>query len=546
MPENPTLYERYERFANPWAVSFLLLFIVTIVFWETQYYGFFVADDDAYVVDNPIVRQGLTAENAATVFSRFEISNYHPLTMVSLMLDTSAFGSSAAVHHRVNLLIHAVNTLLLFWILWAATRALWPSAAVALLFGVHPLHVEPVVWISSRKDVLSTLFMLAAVACYVRYVKTRSILMYLCVCAAFVLALLSKQMPVTLPFVLLLFDYWPLNRIRFERSELPALGKLIIEKAPLFALSAVFSIVIVLAQQSGGSLLSVEAVSLADRLKNTPLAYVMYLAQTIAPLRLQAIGYRIPRELPLWQALAALVVLTAITLACIRYIRKWPFLAVGWFMFLGTFVPVIGLVTLGSTYRADRYTYVPLIGLFIALVWGVYTLLKSRRLERARPAALALAGVLMFVYTAWGWNQVGMWRDNETILNRVLELDSGHHLAKASLADYYRENGELLKATEIYLDLARTSPAGFGYANHRLGKMQFEAGNYQRAEFFYEQAYKFEPDDARTIIGLSRTKAMLGKFDEAEAVLVEAIDYGHPESPVFQMQLERVRALAAQ
>lgn len=509
------------------------------MFWEAQYYGFFSVDDAAYAQKNPVTQRGLTLDSTIRAFSEFQVGNYHPLTMISLMLDSSLFGADPAAHHRVNVGLHLANTLILFWLLLSITGDKWPSAATALLFAIHPLHVEPVVWISSRKDVLSTLFMLLAIAAYVRFVRKRSWTMYALLCVMFAFALLSKQMAVTLPCVLLLLDYWPLERFKDFRVNPRLAAGLVLEKAPLFAFSVAFSVIIIYAQRSSGALLELESMPLEDRLKNTPLAYVMYIAQTIVPVRMQAIGYRIPHGLPLWQAFGSLAVLVAITVACLRYARRLPYLPIGWFFFLGTLVPVIGLVTLGSTYRADRYTYVPLIGLFIMACWGAADVLRRVQARERRTIALAVVSALLLAYTATAWTQVGRWRDSETMLKHVLRMDPAHYQANLALGDTYLTQGKLLQATEHYIAALKTVPASH-FAYVRLGIIQFDLGNYDRAEDLLERGLKLEPSDVAGVIGLVQTKRVLGKPDEAQEVMRRALEAA-PDSPALRFEVQRLQ-----
>jgi hypothetical protein len=385
---------------------FVALFVAVLsVFSQTCWHRFSNWDDPRYVSNNPRVVTGLTRENIAWAFTTFHAANWHPFTWLSLQLDAQLFGPQPWGFHLTNILIHASNAVLLCWALRIATGEVWRSALVAAFFGLHPLHVESVAWITERKDVLSTFFWLVTCIAYGWYVARPGWRRYVLVLAAFTAGLMSKPMLVTLPFVFLLLDYWPLNRKGMyplrnaldsgqrETADRGRLSWLVLEKVPLLVLATGSCAVTLYAQQTGGALRTLEEYSLAVRATNAVTSCCTYIGQLFWPKNLGAF-YPHSTDLALWPAFAAFLTLAAVTvLACFKG-RSFPYLPVGWFWYLGTLVPVIGLVQVGAAAHADRYTYVPLIGLMVALVWGAADLVKKWRLQRV-GAALAVIVVVM-------------------------------------------------------------------------------------------------------------------------------------------------------
>jgi hypothetical protein len=361
----------------------LFLTVASIsTFWQVLYHEFVDYDDFQYVVENIHVRSGVTWEGIVWAFTATHMSNWHPLTWLSHMMDCQIYGMKAGMHHLTNLLIHVANTLLLFVILKRMTRALWRSAFVAALFALHPLHVESVAWIAERKDVLSTLFWVLTMLTYVRYVERPGLVRYVLVLLSFALGLMAKPMLVTLPFVLLLLDYWPLQRVRMGQSragDMPRINRsetigdqkvvvfrLIWEKAPFFLLAAASGTVTFLAQQSGGSVRSLDLLPIQIRLANALVAYIAYIGKMIWPFKL-AVFYPHAGMPPAWHVVGAGLLLACVSVMVIRAAQRSPYAIAGWLWYLGTLVPVIGLVQVASLSMADRYTYVPLIGLFMSL-----------------------------------------------------------------------------------------------------------------------------------------------------------------------------------
>ncbi len=517
-----------------------LTLLVLIVFWGVHRYPFFSADDPGYVLRNPLTLQGFTWSGIVTAFTTIQVSNYHPLTMISLMIDQSIFDSNAGGFHLTSLALHLSNTILLFVILRRTTSQIWPSAIVAALFAVHPLHVEPVVWISSRKDVLSGFFGLWTIWWYVRYVENQDKRYYLLAVASLALGLLSKQMLVTFPFLLCLLDYWPLNRYG-ERITAPNIRRFTIEKWPLFLSAVVFSIAVYYAQSATEVVRGFDEVPFVDRAKNALVAYALYIGQTLVPTRLQVIGYETPIGIPLWQPILAGLSLAAATVFSLMRLRAMPFLAVGWFWFLGTLVPVIGFVSLSVNYRADRYTYLPIIGLFIMAAWSIHWL--AQRFEPARKPTYAIAGTLLIIlpYAATGWIQTRHWSDNVRILRQTLAVDPDHVQSNFALANTYVERQQYEPAVEHYLAVLRRMPE-FADVAFRTGFALQMLGNYPQAQKFYQNGLDIEPDNPNGWLGLAEAQARQGNRQAAETNLAEAQRLA-PESTRVDTEIERIRRL---
>ena len=443
-------------------------------------FGFVALDDPAYVYENHDLAGGLTARSVAWAFTTGREANWHPLTWLSHGLDISLFGLNAGWHHVSNLLLHLVNTLLLFGVLRRMTGSLWRSAFVAAIFAVHPLHVESVAWVAERKDVLSALFFMLTLGAYVRYVEAPSRLRYAIVAAVLALGLLAKAMLVTMPMVLLLLDYWPLGRAAGAPAgaarERRTWRDLIMEKMPLLAIVAASSIVTFLVQRAGGAVKSLESFPLASRLQNVVVSYADYLRLGFWPSGL-GVFYPFPSSLPIGQIAVSAAVLIALTIAAWRLIRRAPFVTVGWLWFVGMLVPVIGFVQIGGHARADRYMYLPLIGLTIAVAWGAVSLAKSDGVRRA----LALVGAGVVVASAVvAHAQVQYWRDTATLYRRATEVTEGmkNFGLHFGLAEYLHGSGRVTEAIPEYeASIARNG----GYLQARLGLVRAFVETHQSA-----------------------------------------------------------------
>ncbi len=432
-------------------ISLLLIIATFMAFWQVTHCDFINFDDPEYVTDNRHVQDGLTVEGILWAFTTGHAANWHPLTWISHMVDVQLFGLQPGWHHLTNLLFHLANTLLLFLVLNRMTKALWQSAFVAALFALHPLHVESVAWVAERKDVLSTFFWMLTMGMYVSYVARPGLTRYLTLLLCFALGLMAKPMLVTLPFVLLLLDYWPLQRLEQKKppqevrkplskdkkrtppvkapvqpvDHWPLIRPLLTEKIPLFVLAVLSSIVTYLVQHHGGAVESLEAFPPSARVANAFVSYSTYMVKMLWPTNL-AVFYPHPRWWPLWQVLGSVVLLIAITVLAIRGAKKRPYAAVGWLWYVGTLVPVIGVVQVGSQAMADRYTYIPLVGLFIIVAWAVPELLKKWPYRKEALIVLsALCLLCLFLVT---WRQVGYWRNSIALYDHALEVTDANSL----------------------------------------------------------------------------------------------------------------------
>jgi Tfp pilus assembly protein PilF len=475
-----------------------------LVYWQVGSYGFINFDDPLYVTDNMQVRNGLTWNGTLWAFTDTKSTgNWYPLTWLSLMLDCELFESKPQAFHITNLLLHLANTLLLFMVLKRLTGALWRSGFVAALFALHPLHVESVAWISGRKDVLSTFFWLLTMWAYVSYVRRPSFTRYIAVAAFFILGLMSKAMLVTLPFVLLILDYWPLRRLHLNEptegdasigSSTKTIAKLLWEKKPLFVLTAISCVLTYLAQQTGGAVRTFERVGLGIRLTNTMVSYVNYINKTFWPSGL-AIYYPLPKTIPIWQVAQAGLILVGISLLVIWWLRSRPYLLVGWLWYIGTLVPVIGLVQVGEQAMADRYTYVPLTGLFIAVTWGVNALADhwhSRKFILSVSAAVILSALMLCT-----GRQVAYWRNNITLYEHTLTVTDKNHVIHINLGMALLQQGQLDKAIQHQQEALRLRP-GEPSALTNLGMALALQRRYPDAIKYYRLSLKSDPEQATT------------------------------------------------
>jgi protein O-mannosyl-transferase len=537
------------RRRNAWtvpALGGLLLLAVGLVFGQTLRHAFVNYDDTVYAYENPHIRAGLTAEGVFWAFSHSHAANWHPLSSLSHMLDCQLYGLNPGLHHLNNVLLHAGAAILLLLVLWRMTDALWPSALVAALFAIHPLRVESVAWVSERKDVLSGLFFMLTLAAYVAYARrpTFSLTRYLAVIALFALGLMAKPVLVTLPFLLLLLDYWPLgrwgtgpffggktslaNKRLSENMDLSPSAphditagaakigtvpwRLIVEKVPLLVLTVASCVTTIVAQ--GRAVIALDTAPLGSRIANAVVAYAAYLGQFFWPRGL-AVFYPHPRDsLLLGQVAGASLLLIGITAAAVGWRRRYPYLLVGWLWYLGMLVPMIGLVQVGRHAMADRYTYLPAIGLCLALVFGAAQVVAARPGWR-RPAAMAAVGLL----AAWmgcAWQQTTSWRNSETLWTRALACTHNNSFAYGNLGLALLESGrrddgiaQLQKSLEI-------NP-GYAKAQYNLGLALAAAGRTEEAIVHYQKAIALRPDYVDPHVNLGALLQQRGELAEAIA-----------------------------
>ncbi|MEW6673246.1 MAG: tetratricopeptide repeat protein [Thermodesulfobacteriota bacterium] len=497
----------------------LCLVLATLaVYWQVLQHDFVNFDDDLYVTDNRRVQGGLTLEGIRWAFTTFHASNWHPLTWLSHMLDCQVYEMDPGRHHLTNLLFHIANTVLLFFVFRNMTGGLWQSAFVAALFALHPLHVESVAWVSERKDVLSTFFWVLTMSSYVWYAGRPAVHRYLWVVVFFTLGLMSKPMLVTVPFVLLLLDFYPLNRFMLQPSsgsassqQRPTALRLIGEKIPLFVLAALSVAMTIHAQKQGGAVASLEVIPFGARAANALVSYATYIGKMLYPAKL-AVFYPYPEKLPVWKIAGACLLLLSISFMAIRAIKHAPYLIVGWLWYLGTLVPVIGLVQVGGQAMADRYTYVPLIGLFVMIAWGVSELMARWRLRKIWLSASA--AVLLTLLAATTWKQAGYWKNSLSLYQHAIEATSRNAVLHNNLGYVLAGQGLLDDAIRHYQEALRIKP-GYAKARNNMGDVLARQGLLDEAIRYYRETLRIKPEYAEAHNSLGITLLKQGKLDEA-------------------------------
>jgi|WetSurMetagenome_2_1015567.scaffolds.fasta_scaffold99501_1 protein O-mannosyl-transferase len=509
------------------AVCGVLLLAVVLVFGRTVGHEFICYDDDRYVYENPVVQKGMTLEGLRWAMTYGEIGHWHPLTWLSHMLDCQIYGLQAGGHHLTNILLHAAAAILLFLVLWRMTGFFWRSAFVAAVFAVHPLRAESVAWVAERKDVLSGLFFMLTIGAYVRYVRHPvSMVRYGAVVLLFALGLLSKNMLVTLPFVLLLLDYWPLNRISSFTPQ--DLFRLTVEKWPLFALAVASCVITFLVPEEvplGDKL------PLALRMENTIVSYVTYLWQMIYPSGLAVLYPNPTGHLPFWQVAGALVLVLAVSGAIFAFREKHPYLVVGWLWYLGMMVPVIGIVQISYYAHADRYTYLPQIGVYLLLTWIVADFCAGWRHRRIVLGGLSAIILSALVYSAH--TQVAYWRNSESLWTHTLACTERNCVAHYNLG-VDRANRKQIDAAIAQYRKALGIKPGYVQALNNLGIVLNESGQVDEAITHFQKALEILPDNAKAHYNLAITMANRGQIDAAIAHYRKALktkpDYAEAHS----------------
>ncbi len=499
------------------ALIYLSLAVATFIsFWNVTHSNFINYDDPRYITGNVHIQKGITLRSIRWAFTTGYESNWHPLTWISHMIDFQFFGLNPAGAHIVNLLFHIANVLLLFYVLNLMTTAVWKSAFVAALFALHPLHVQSVAWAAERKDVLSTFFWMLTMIAYCRYVRRPQVKRYLLIILFFALGLMSKPMLVTLPLVLLLLDYWPLRRFdENSATKRKITGQLVLEKAPLFILSALSCIVTYIAQQRGGAVQSLAMKPLGLRIANATVSYIVYIWKALWPDNL-AVFYPYPKSLPDWQAAGAGLLLCAISIAVVlialRGLKRHGYLAVGWFWYLVTLAPVIGIVQVGRQARADRYTYIPLTGLFIIAAWGLPELLE--KLGFRGKALIALAVPALACLAVITWQQVSYWQSSTTLFGHAIKVTDENDLAYYNHGVASAASGNYSQAIFDYKNATRINPLYFkAFCN--LGATYATMGDYAQAVRDYDRAIEIQPGKAVTYNDRGAAYYSLGNNNQA-------------------------------
>lgn len=503
------------------AVVFGLVVSTCLAFAGVRHHQFLNFDDPSYLTGNPNVLGGLSWNGVIWAFSAGHAGNWHPLTWISHMADVSACGLNAGCHHVVSLAFHVLNALLLFRFLERTTRRVWPAAAVAGLFALHPLHVESVAWIAERKDVLCTFWWMVALNIYAGGGLRPSPARLAGLLTASALALLSKPMAVSLPFVLLLVDIWPLQRwnLGAEQTErLAGLRRRLLVVWPVFLMAAAVSVLTFLVQREAGAVQSTETFPWAMRLANVPVAYAKYLLKTIWPVDLAPL-YPYPEAIPMAWSLVALAALVAITVAVLREQTRRPVLLVGWLWFVGTIVPVVGLVQVGAQPYADRYTYVPLTGVFLMIVWTIADAAARRSARIVAGTSAVAVGALMITLT---YRQVALWRDSVTLWTHTVAVTHANYRAYTNLGFALAEAQSSARAETAYREALRLKP-DYPNARNYLGALLVDLGRPEQAEHELRAALAVRPRFAEAHNNLGLALAARGKTEPAIASFTEAV-----------------------
>jgi len=471
---------------RPWVLAVGLAIATLVVYLPVHHHPFFTMDDDPYVVSNPYIKYGLSPEAIGWAFTSYDLANWHPVTWLSHIVDYQLFQLDPAGHHDINLLLHVANALLLFWVLLRATGYCGRSFMVAALFALHPINVETVAWIAERKNVLSMLFFVLALGAYQTYVRRPAVGRYLLVALLFALGLMAKPQVITFPFVLLLWDYWPLRRMFAAQdssagvagaNDLPpqSLWRLVLEKLPLFALSAGSAIMTLKAQRLAGAM---KYYPFSTRLENALVAYVRYVGKAFWPWRLAVFYPHTP--LLMWQVLASAVLLLAVTGFAV-WCRRQRYLADGWFWFLGTLVPMIGVVQVGEQAMADRYAYLSFIGLFLMVCWGIAGWAEERHVSRVWMVAPSVA--VLLALAALSYRQVSYWDNNVKLWTHVLAITNGSYEVEENLGVALLEGGQPEPAMEHFQQVTALDPS----SNEAMGR---EHAGYAAVAHLYIGAYQ--------------------------------------------------------
>ena len=542
-------------------VCLFLVLSILIAYWQVIDYEFVGFDDDLYVTSNPKVKNGLTVSNIIWAFKSTSVGNWHPLTWLSHMLDVQLYGMNPGSHHMTSVLFHIVNSMLLFVVFKKMTGRIWESGLVAALFALHPLHVESVAWVAERKDVLSTFFWMLTIYAYAWYVEDPGIKRYLSVLLFYLFGLMAKPMLVTLPFVLLLLDYWPLRRLQFRHSEensrnlfqmsfvLPMLW----EKVPFFILSIASIVVTIFVQKTGGAIGSLEVYPFTTRIANALVSYLSYIGKMVWPFYLSVL-YPFPNAIAGWKVAGAFLLLVSISLISIKYIKQKPWFAVGWLWYIGTLVPVIGLVQIGTQAMADRYTYIPITGLFIIIAWGVPELISNWYYKTKGLAVISAVVFLILMITSS--IQVSYWKNSISLYEHAIYVTPNNYMMHNNLGftltaqgkfndaiKHYKEalcinpdfetanlnlgiallaQGKIEKCIEYYQEVLREKPH-YAKVHNNLGNLLLHKGEIENAIDHFREALRIKQDYAQAFNGLGVSMKIKGEINEAIVLFQEAL-----------------------
>ncbi len=499
-----------------------LLLMTAIVYFQVVHCDFVNLDDDLYVTRNEMVGSGISIQGLKYAFTTGDVSNWHPTTWLSHMLVAQFFGLNPGAHHFAGFLLHLASTLLLFHVFLKMTRAPWQSAFVAALFAVHPFNVEAVSWVAERKGSLCTLFWMLTLWSYLRYMEQRRAGRYALVLTFFVLGCMAKPMIVTLPFALLLLDYWPLKRFSLDRplkgETLSSLREAVLEKMPLMVLAFLMTVVGFFAQKGGGAITSLDVLPLTERISNALVSYVIYLYKAFWPQHLAA--YYPLREYLLWQVIGALLILLFISTVAVLLRKQRPYFFVGWFWYLGTFLPVIQIVQIAIHAMADRYAYIPMIGIFIAAAWGVPEILKSFRYRKQITASMA--GLTLLLLSMASWHQVRYWKNSTTLFEHALEAVPNNFFAHNQLGRALHNDGKVEAAVKHFEETLRIEP-DYTDARYNLARSLASLGRTDEAVSYYQEALQRRPDLEEAHLNLGNILAQMGNVKAAVFHYTEAL-----------------------
>jgi hypothetical protein len=493
-------------------ISVLLAIFTTAIYWQTGNQGFLGIDDPAYVTENIHVMYGLSARNIEWAFTSYAEGNWHPITWLSHMVDVQMFGLFPRGHHLTNVVIHTFSSLLLFLLLFRMTGAVWRSSFVAVMFALHPLHVESVAWIAERKDVLSAFFGFLTLLLYVEYTIKPSCLRYLLVFSSLIAGLMSKSMLVTLPILMFLIDVWPLQRNRSETSpHAQSIIALVKEKLPFFACSLCTGLIAIYTQKTAGAISDFAVTPVLFRIENAVLAYVTYLFKTICPSNL-SLYYPLQFDIEPWKAIVALVLLILVSAVTVLKRQEYPFLVTGWLWFIITLLPVIGLIQVGAQAMADRYTYIPATGLFIIIAWGSPLLVRNFRFHKKLLVFLycsTLATVMVLTC-----QQLRYWNDNVTLYRHALAITSDNYFIHYCLGEELQKNNDFDGAELEFQESIRIN-SQFKKAHNGLGLIRTSRGYFDAAIKEYQLALQIDPSYIHAGINIGIAFANKGDFDAA-------------------------------
>ena len=516
---------------NRLIISISVIAIILASYWQVQNYGFISYDDQLYIVDNYRIHSGFTFKSIVDALTNVHTGHWHPLTIMSHMLDWNLFGDNAGGHHWTSVIIHILNAVLLFLFFQYLTGAIWKSAFIAALFAIHPINVESVAWIAERKNVLSTFFWILTMFLYVWYVRSPSWKRYLPMFLCFALGLMAKPMLVTLPFVLLLLDYWPLNRTIINQqnknqAEIPEpislkkykITSLIWEKVPLLFLTAISICLTFYAAKSVGTIASLNILPLNKRISNAIVSYALYLKKLFWPIDLAVFYPHL--DLSLWQVSVAALFLLIITIIVCKYFHKYPYLPVGWFWYLGTLVPVIGIVQVGGQAMADRYAYLPFIGLFIIVTWGAADIFKKRI---SIKIIAMISALIILALTVVAHCQVKYWRDTFTLFSHTLNVTKNNFIAHNGMASELLKQDKIEEAITHYNVMLILDPKS-DIPLVGIGRAFSIKGENDAAIATFRQALKLNPESIEAHHNLGFVLFQMGRLDEAIAEYQKAIE----------------------